>query len=300
MRASSIEGSGESRNDGSVMPRRVTARPPRSHAQVGCERGRADGSGPLAEDRGDDGDGRPVLRRLDVREERGPGRREQEVAERDETARDHDDRGVEDVAEAGEPEGDVVGVLVQQPERVGVARGGRRADVTAGDRRRVAAILLGFVDDRRALARRDELARHATQRGTRRDRLPVPGLAARAHRAVAIDGEVTDLGREAVRAAHDTAVEHDRAPDPGAERYEQRVARPGRSAEPHLAPSRDVGVVVDHDGKARPRRRARRAPVRRPHRGGSARSAARRHRRRDRRSRHRRPTPRAGSDPAAS
>ena len=71
---------------------------------------------------------------------------------------------------------------------------------------------------------------------------------ARAHRAVALDREVADLGREAVRAAHDTAVEHDRAADSGAEGDEQRVARAGRGTEPHLTPARDVGIVVDDDG----------------------------------------------------
>ena len=47
---------------------------------------------------------------------------------------------------------------------------------------------------------------------------------ARADRAVAVDGEVPDLGRETVRAAHDRAVEHDGSSDPRSEGREQRVA----------------------------------------------------------------------------
>ena len=75
----------------------------------------------------------------------------------------------------------------------------------------------------------------------------MPELAARAHRAVALDGEVPDLGAEAVRAAVQLAVEQHAAADAGAERHEQRVTQAARRAVRDLAERGDVGVVVDDD-----------------------------------------------------
>ena len=100
-------------------------------------------------------------------------------------------------------------------------------------------------EDRLALARRAQLPRHAAERVAARDRLPVPELAARAHRAVALHGDVADLRRETVRSAVHLAVEDEPATDARSEGDHHRVASAGGGAVRDLAQRGGVGVVVD-------------------------------------------------------
>ena len=118
----------------------------------------------------------------------------------------------------------------------------------AGHRAGVAA---GRGDDRATAARRDHLARHPPERVPRRDCLPVPALAARADRPVALDGEVTDLTAEVMRATIDAPVEQHSAADAGPERHEQDVVDVPRGAVGAFADRGRVGVVVEHDDATR-------------------------------------------------
>ena len=131
------------------------------------------------------------------------------------------------LARFARPERDVVGVVREQRLRVEVALGRRGRDLLAAHRGEVAA---RGREDGGAAAGRDEIAGHAAERVAARDRLPVPELAARADRAAPLDGDVPDLGGEAVGAAVDPAVDDQAAADTGSERDHQRDACAGGRA----------------------------------------------------------------------
>ena len=282
---------------GSRDPRRTTAASARrgqSREQLAGEHRGADRAGALAElARARSGSsGRyaaPSMWRTNALAQRV----EQQRPELDQAARDHDAApGSSTFASAGEPERDVVGVLREQRD---ARRRRPRAPppptctpVTASTSPPAAARIA------RAAARCDELARHAAERGARRDRLPVPALAARAQRAVALDREVTDLGAEAVRAAV-----HARRRAACRRRCRCRASRAARARAPVAAPyatSPSAATFASLSTTTRmPRRvaRARRAAARRARSAGSASRA------RGRRGRRARPRRRRPARPAA-
>ena len=78
-----------------------------------------DHSGFLAELRGDDLDRGPVLGAFDVPVEPFAQWIEEHTAELDQTARDQDDRRIEDVGQPDQPDRDLLRVVVDDRERVG-------------------------------------------------------------------------------------------------------------------------------------------------------------------------------------
>src|SRR5690242_5491114 len=118
--------SGSRTNDGSVSPTLTSAPSSLHHLSTfsdgARERGGADDARELTELGGHDRDRRPVRRALDAAGERAPQRLEQQLAEIDQPARHHDQLGIEDVHEAGEPERDVRRPRPEDRQRVGVTR----------------------------------------------------------------------------------------------------------------------------------------------------------------------------------
>src|SRR6476469_699073 len=90
---------------------------PRRDLVEGVRRG-ADDSGPLPELGGNDLGHRSVVVALDVAEEVRLDRREVKVVVVDQAAGDRDDRGIEDVREAHETDGDVERVRVDERDRI--------------------------------------------------------------------------------------------------------------------------------------------------------------------------------------
>ena len=75
-------------------------------------------------------------------------------------------------------------------------------------------------------------------------------IAAAAGDAVGLDGDVSELAGHAVHAVKNFSVQNDGAADAGAERDHRHVVDVAARAQPFLAESRHLGVVVEEDARA--------------------------------------------------
>ena len=97
------------------------------------------------------------------------------------------------------------------------------------------------------------LARVADQGGTAGVLLEAAVVAAAAQPPAGYDAQVADLGADPEGAAVELAVEHQPAPDAGADGHQQQVVDVVPGAVGELAPRRGVGVVLDHHREVDPR-----------------------------------------------
>ena len=179
------------------------------------------------------------------------GRGQQQLAGVGHPAADDEDARVQDGGKVGQPLAEPAADLLEAVQRSRVPLPGGLGDLdrldalgpTPAELEQPLAVAALHIGD---------LARLVQQRAPGDVLLPAAVLAAAAASAALADLHVTELRPDPPAAAVEVAVEHDAAPDAGADGDHDQVGLAPAGAEAVLRPGRGVGVVLHHDRKPRP------------------------------------------------
>jgi len=190
------------------------------------------------------------MRGADQRVAQGrPGRVQQQVACRGEPAADDHDLGVEGRHQVGQADAQPLADRGEGTQRHRVPGGRGLGDHRAGQLPEVAA---ARVAEHGLLTGGGRVARVPHERIAAGVLLPAARAPALAGATARHDLHVAELPGHAVEAAMHVAVEHDRAPDAGAHRDQQRRLGAPDGAVGDLGSRRAVRVVVEHHRRAPP------------------------------------------------
>ena len=184
--------------------------------------------------------------------ERGKSGIEQQIPGLGHSPAQHDQLGVENGGYRGQALADPYTEVGQQLDRRGITFGGCSGDVRPAQGGRVASAQLAQTRSERCPGD-DELPCLSHQSGAAGVLLPTAAIAATATDSIRHHTHVAQLGRHAEGPAQQDAVDHDAAPDSGADGKQDHVVRLSAATETELAPGRSAGVILDDDGQVEDR-----------------------------------------------